>query len=352
MTTAAAQMGATEWTPPFRRSWVNWLIERVEALPAPPFLVYAAAVVVTVGIDLAVSWGSGGLPVGEFDVPLLIDSLYPAAHLALLHVIVATTRSALQAARPVLGLDEAGFRRLEWEMTNVPALAGAVVILALLPLGPAGAIWWRGLPGVTGTTAAVLVWDSLLWIGGYGVFYMVAINAVRQLSAISRIGDMARIDIFSPEPLSRFADVTARTAIGLALSVILGTATRLSTWAAAPLLTMIGVGSVIVFAIAVFVLPLQGIHRRLDAEKRALKDGADQRLKMVIAKVHAALDQDDLSQADALNKMLQSVSHERDLVARLPTWPWTTGTLRGFATVIGVPVALWLITRVLDRMLG
>jgi hypothetical protein len=344
--------GTTEWTPPFRRSWVNWLIERVEALPAPPILVYGAAVVVTIGIDLAVSWGSGGLPVGEFDVSLIIDSLYPAASLALLHVIVATTRSALHAARPVLGLDEEGFRRLEWEMTNVPAPVGVVVILALLALGPVGAIWWRSLPSVTGTTAAVLAWDSLVFIGGYGVFSMVAINAVRQLLAIGRIGEMARVDILSPGPLSRFADVTARTAIGLALAVVLGLAARLSILPNPPaLITIAGVGWM-VFAVAVFVLPLQGIHRRLDAEKRVLTEEADRHLKTILAQLHAAIDHDDLANADALNKMLLSVSHERDLVARLPTWPWSAGTLRGFVTVVIVPIAVFLITRLLDRLLA
>lgn len=134
MTTTARQTAV--WKPPFRRSWVNWLIERVEALPVPPVVLYVAAVLITIGIDLTVSWGSGGLPVGQFDVALIVDSLYPAGCLALLHLIVGTTRNALKAARPVLELDEEGFRRLEWEMTNVPATAGVVVVVALLVLGP------------------------------------------------------------------------------------------------------------------------------------------------------------------------------------------------------------------------
>jgi hypothetical protein len=352
VTTKTARAGAAAWTPPFRRSWANWLIERVEALPVPPILVYGTAVAVTIGIDLAVSWGSGGLPVGEFDLSLIIDSLYPAGNLALLHVIVATTRNALQAARPVLGLDQERFRRLEWEMTNVPALAGVLVILVLLPLGPASAIWWRSLQGVAGTTTAVLVWDSLVFIGGYAVFGLLAVNAVRQLRAIGRIGDMARVDILSPEPLSRFADVTARTAMGLALAVVVAAAPRWSTLQNAPAFLTIASGGWIVFAVAVFVLPLQGIHRRLDAEKAVMKEEADRRLKTVIGHIHEAIDRDDLANADALNKMLVSVSHERDLVARLPTWPWSAGTLRGFVTVIIVPIAVFLITRLLDRLLG
>lgn len=205
---------------------------------------------------------------------------------------------------------------------------------------------------MTGTTPVVIVWDSLVFMGGYGIFGMVAINAVRQLGAIGRIGETARVDILSPEPLSRFADVTARTAIGLALAVVVGVSARWSILPNIAAVTVIGGIGWMAFAMAVFVFPLQGIHRRLDAEKSALKAEADRRLKAILAQVHDAVDHDDLANADALNKMLTSVSHERDLVARLPTWPWSTGTLRGFVTVVVVPIAVFLLTRLLDRALG
>jgi hypothetical protein len=61
------------------------------------------------------------------------------------------------------------------------------------------------------------------------------------------------------------------------------------------------------------------------------------------------VDADDLARMDGLNKALASLVVERDLLARLPTWPWQPGTLGAFATAIVLPVALFLVTRALER---
>ena len=42
---------------------------------------------------------------------------------------------------------------------------------------------------------------------------------------------------------------------------------------------------------------------------------------------------------------------QRDVLARLPTWPWSTGTLRGFASVLVVPIVIWLIQRLLGNLI-
>ena len=65
---------------------------------------------------------------------------------------------------------------------------------------------------------------------------------------------------------------------------------------------------------------------------------------------HAAIDTDDLTRADGLNKMLASLTAERDMLARHSTWPWQSGTVGAFVTAILVPIGLFLATRVLDRV--
>ena len=40
------------------------------------------------------------------------------------------------------------------------------------------------------------------------------------------------------------------------------------------------------------------------------------------------------------------------MLARVSTWPWSPGTLRGFGTAIVLPIALWLIYRVLDQLVA
>lgn len=98
------------------------------------------------------------------------------------------------------------------------------------------------------------------------------------------------------------------------------------------------------------MLPLQGMHGRIVAEKRELEWQIGRRLESMMGEVHRAADGGDLSRADGLNKLLGSLIAERELVFRLPTWPWQPGTVGAFATAIILPIALFLVTRLLQRL--
>ena len=58
-----------------------------------------------------------------------------------------------------------------------------------------------------------------------------------------------------------------------------------------------------------------------------------------------------LSGADDLNKTLSSLEIERAALQRIPTWPWEPGTIRGLAAALLLPIVIWLIQFVLERML-
>jgi hypothetical protein len=57
----------------------------------------------------------------------------------------------------------------------------------------------------------------------------------------------------------------------------------------------------------------------------------------------------DLARADGLNKAITTLIAERDLVGRLPTWPWQRETLGTVDSALAMPVLLWLITRFLGQ---
>lgn len=75
-----------------------------------------------------------------------------------------------------------------------------------------------------------------------------------------------------------------------------------------------------------------------------------QRLEATIDAVHRAVDNGDLANADALNKTLATLMAERELVHRLPTWPWQPGTIGAVVSAIVLPIGLWFATRVLERL--
>jgi hypothetical protein len=96
---------------------------------------------------------------------------------------------------------------------------------------------------------------------------------------------------------------------------------------------------------------LYGLHTRLAAEKERLQGEAEHRLKAVLAELNHDVDAGDLSRADGLNKTLASVGQQRELLANLPTWPWSTGTLRAMATAIALPLFLFVVQLVLSRII-
>jgi hypothetical protein len=159
------------------------------------------------------------------------------------------------------------------------------------------------------------------------------------------------VNLFRPAPLYAFSQLTVRTAIAFVVilsSTVLVTSSRLQSYPVvivAPFL----VGGITV-AVAAFVVPLQGMHRRISAEKKDLEWQAGQRLQAAMAEVHRAVDARDLSEADGLNKLLASLIAEREMLARLPTWPWQPGTVGAFVTAILLPIALFVVTHELQRL--
>ena len=55
---------------------------------------------------------------------------------------------------------------------------------------------------------------------------------------------------------------------------------------------------------------------------------------------------------DALDRTISALRHERELLAKLPTWPWSAGTIRGFGSALLLPIAVFLVQRFLTQALG
>ena len=107
----------------------------------------------------------------------------------------------------------------------------------------------------------------------------------------------------------------------------------------------------VIIAAAAFVLPLRGIHERIAAEKRHLQAEIGRRLTTTLEAIHAAVDADDGPAIEARNRALSTLMTERDLVAKVSTWPWSAGSadrlpIRGPAAAR----ALNLVTRILQRL--
>lgn len=337
---------------PYAPSWLDRVLDGIEGLPGPAPLAYLSLAVVVVVVMYAEPWTMGAAsPFAP------VEKLYwggmVGLQLAAAGYVRRISGSAFDAFRPALPLPE-------------PELAGLRYRLAIIPAGPAFAAAGIAIaltaaslainPAATGTvplTGTLLIGAFLLqgWLSA--VMFVLLLQLIRQVREIRQLHARAAIaDLFRPGPLHAFARVSAVT--GSLLVAFIASSFLVIPIPSEPGRLLVGWLPYLVLppmiAVAAFVLPLSGIHGRLVAEKERLQGEAEERLQIVFDELNRDVDGRDVARADALNKTLLSMLQQRDVLAKLPTWPWSSGTLRGFATAIFLPLAVFLLQRVLGEL--
>jgi hypothetical protein len=338
---------ATESGATLPRSGIDTLLANIESLPGPTFMAYVGLALILLASGHAIVWLTGDTAFGTVEPEVVPPALLFPYFVWLLHTVKGVAGSAFDQFRPALGGTDEEAERYRYELTSVPdrgALAMALVFLVVINIIFVTAVRpFR--PAVPPSVEAVsfVLWGLLAAVSG-----VLVLCTLRQLRLVSRLSSVARnVDIFKPEPINGFARLTSVSAIGVLVFVAifaLISPDQPLAFVAEELLIM-------GLAIAIFVLPLRVMHGRLQREKVSLHDEVQDRLKLTIARIHAAVDANDLSEADQLNKMLSSVLAERDVIGKLPTWPWSTATFRSVASAVVLPIVIFAITRLLERVL-
>ena len=106
------------------------------------------------------------------------------------------------------------------------------------------------------------------------------------------------------------------------------------------------------FALVTFLWPQLGIHRLQVGEKERLLYEANLRFEATIADLHARLDSGELEAMANLNTALANIGIERATIGKVRTWPWEPDTLRLLITALALPMGLWLLQFVMQKMLG
>jgi hypothetical protein len=318
-------------------------------LPGVAVIWWVAIFVLMSLVPASLLWATGAQPVGEVDSRLWIAALLAAYGVALKNVLDGTARRAFRQFMPALG-DEHDLAELESALVSVPdriAIAAVVAFEVIVTIAyfsdPNEAAHLLSRPFVE--QAAILLTN---WLNG-AVTAVLLVSIYRQLSAVSRLHRLAVVDLFDPGPAHAFARLTSATAIG----IVLYTAVVLADPAAAndTILFFAQAGVLLLIAVAAFGLPLRGMHDRLAAEKAALLRAVNGRIKVTTGRVHSAVDADERPAGAGLHDTLASLIAERELIAKLSTWPWSTGTIRGVSSALVLPIVIWAITRVLERYL-
>jgi hypothetical protein len=339
---------------PYSASWLHAVVRAVDRLPGPTWLAYLAILVVALLFWHLIAWSRGVAGWGALDATHTFWGFLAPALIGIAAYVEKSAAGAFEAFRPGLTLGPAEASSLRHSLVVIPAEPALALTAVAAAVTVVDMVVNAETPNYSGLNVATAVATFAGQAFYIAILLQLLYRTVRQARLVSRTLDRhVVIDIFRPGPLHAFASLTARPGAALTLVsaaslpfVPFGTTTE-EIVAALPYVTVPPA-----VAVLAFVIPLTGAHGRLVEQKEQLKAEADERLRGLLEKINRGIDREDVSRADGLNKMLASLLAQRDVLARLPTWPWSLGTLRGFISAILLPLTLFVLQQVLSRLLA
>lgn len=344
--------GASTWRYP--PSWLDRLFDFIRRLPGPTWVAYVLLLVPSIFVATSALWLSGLRPWGEMDPAQIFWGTSTVGVLAAMHRLRIVAGSSFDVFRPALGDGVPDPEAIRYELTVMPARSILLITLFGFVITPLYYLADPVASQVVGLNGLGLIARALS--EGFTTVVVLAIlyQAIRQARRVTRLHAVAEhVDPFRAAPLYAFSRLTAQTgvvlimfnALGLILNPTITTENALALylpWMAAFL------GG----TIAIFVVPLLGMHRRLADLKDGLEDAVDGRMRILLGELNEAIDDRATDRADGLDRMVSALRHEREVLVKLPTWPWSTATLRGFGSALLLPIGLFLVQRYLGEFLG
>jgi hypothetical protein len=185
------------------------------------------------------------------------------------------------------------------------------------------------------------------WI--FGAFLYHTLHQLRMINFI--FTRYTRVNLFHMKPLHSFGNLSALTAVCVAAIpytfILISPGVSLSD----PNVLLATI-PIFLFALGVFLWPQLGIHSLQIAEKGQRVDQANQRLEVIIIELHRRVDEGELDKIGELQTTIGTLEMELASLRRIPTWPWEPETLRWLIGALVLPLGLWLVQYVFQRLIA
>ncbi|MGD9147210.1 MAG: hypothetical protein PVI80_16705 [Anaerolineae bacterium] len=338
---------------PYRPSWIDRFNDWVEELPIPAWFFYADLGLVLILCQMLFLWLDGGLQAEELLPIIIYNGLLTAFALALIHILDRQAVTALNAMRPTLEMTEAEFDESQYRLSNMPFLApliaGMILLVVVILMEQVST-----LPNRYAALEQLPVFSIVYHIVDKSSAFLLGViiyHTVRQLGRVNAINlNHVRVNLFNLGPLQAFSKLTASTAVGLVIGVY-GWMLINPELLADPV-SLAFVGAFTVMAVAVFVWPLLGTHRRMEVEKAELLQELDLYFEAAFAKLYQRLRDDDDSAIEKLNGTISSLEIQHRRISAIPTWPWRPETARLALSAIALPMILTILQLLAQQALG
>ncbi|MCW5876677.1 MAG: hypothetical protein KIS85_07310 [Anaerolineales bacterium] len=333
---------------PYQPSWVNTLLEWINKLPFHPFLFYLGLYLASVLITHATLWTDGSAAPGQWLSAVFFDMIWVPFGLGALHFIQNAATTSVDEIRPVLETSKAEFEALKYRFLTYPFWPVLVLSLAGFTLG---VFLGSGELPLATTNLSKTAWGIMAGAGYtfLPLFFFAAWRYIRQIIKIySHVGMLNLFDLQPFYGLARVAMVIAGFLVLLAnmnyvWEVLLGLATMTAENAA--LLSILTLSVALVAAL----VPLWGIHNKIEAEKQAQLAINAREIKKLHQLLHTGLSKKTSAEIDKLQSGLSALYAARASVTDVPAWPWRPGAFRNFASAIFLPLLLLVLERLISR---
>jgi hypothetical protein len=334
---------------PFKPNWIIRFFAWVNKLPIPAWLFYFFILFMGGAIQHLYAWGKGVLDVGQLNIFLALSWIWLVEQLFYFgHLNPPIVRQALDEIRPLLDLDDEGFKLLSYEFMMTPASPPLILpILGFL----FGLVFAAAVRPFSEIHYAFPEFLFLSWGLTHAMTFVSIYAIIRQLGMVNRvITKIFRVDIYNPRSLYGLSRLTA--SIGIAIAVI----AFLTSFILVPqhiesILHIVIYLSFLILALAVFVLPLTEINRRLSEEKKRLLKSINADIEEAFEKVRKNFRSNELEQMPSLHAGIEIMFKEKTLLETIPTWPWAPSTFRGFLAAVFSPLMIRLGQLLLERLI-
>ena len=323
-------------------AWIDLLLLRLDALRLPAWIFYLA-LLLTIGLmDL---FGFG--PNSEYS---LYDHFFAAFvtvwFLALIHILQRLANSTFTQFSPSFAVSKSKIENYRQSFLFAPAWIGWLTLaLGLSTFGTQLSAGLQvGFLETANVPILVLIAGFLAFVGTSALTLYFMINSVRRLLLIiSFHKQIKQVDIFNLESLRAFSRYTSTTSIAILLTILVNQPFIVDTEG------IIFFAIFILVGVAVFITPLIGLRNLITIERDQQLTEIMSDITNISKKVRQAIRNNEEDRLGKLKNGTDVLLTQRDELAKIKTWPWKSGTIRGFSTAFLLPIFLWLVTRILER---
>jgi hypothetical protein len=337
----------------YKPSWIDHFNNQVKNLPVSPWVFFSIFGFVLILIQILILWLEDGLQEVDLLPVIIFNSLFTPFLLGLIYLLDHQAVDALNSMRSIIDTTEYELKRYQYILSNMPAgialVAGLTMLIFAILLEQLGGtpIRYEALGQLPIFTVVFQMIDkSSAFLFGVFVYH-----TIRQLRLVNTINvNHIRINLFNLRPAQAFSKVTASTAVGLVVGVYGWMLINPELLANPVIFGFLMMTTAL--AISVFVLPLYGIHRLMEAAKDRMLHEINLRSEAVFSKFNKGLRDDEYSEIDRLNGTIASLEIQYNRIKAIPTWPWKPETAQFALTAIALPLVLAVLRFLVERAFG